>query len=214
MRILALQTNVHLLKKQFIPEGEHEILTTTRHPLRFILPFFAKTILYIASTFLLGFSSFFLEGIDALTIILSVYLLCFLVYLYQVFKSFIAWRYNFLIITSEKAIIIEHRSFFYQNVQPIHLDNVASSKVESQLLGIFRCGIVYISLKEKEGSGSTREIRLDYIPHPAAVASAIENAIALKQQRKQGTETPQQQEQKVETVKETLKEVETPVEAR
>ncbi len=204
MRFLALQTNVELLKKQFIPEGEHEILTVTRHPIKFIADFFGKTLLVLLLTTSISFSlSFFSSSMpSSLTLALTVFILLF--YLYQIVKSYIAWRYNFLIVTSEKIIIIHHESFLHQSINSIHLENIRNTGFISQFFGIFRCGILSIDLLELQG-GSTQVLRLSYIPAPDTIVSAIEHAIALKQQKKIEMETPKEQEQKAEIIKESLK---------
>ncbi len=210
MRFLALQTDVELLKKQFIPEGEHEILTVTRHPIKFVTEFFGKTLIVLLLTTVLGLILEFLTSSLTQNIVYGLALIVVLSYLYQIVKSYIAWRYNFLIVTSEKLIIIHHESFLHQYVNTIHLNNIRSTRFESQFFGIFRCGILSIDLLELEG-GSTEVLVLSYIPTPDTIASAIEHAIALKQQRKEGTDTPQEQEEKAEDIKESLeKEVEHP----
>ena len=209
MRFLALQTNVEVLKRQFIPQGEHELLTATRHPLFFLLAFLWNTIVALGFLIVMWIASVYLEGMTSQIVIGLVLAAGMLVYVLSVITTYIAWRFNYIIITSEKILIIKHRSFIHQNVDPIHLDNLASTKFESQYFGIVHCGIVHIALKEK-ATGSTRQLIMPYIRNPDAVTSAIENAISLKQQKKPGTDTPQQQEQKVETIKETLQEIRKP----
>ncbi len=206
MRFLALQTDVEVLKKQYIPEGEHEIMTVRRHVVPFVMDFIWKTavMLPIAAAIFMGFSAF--SSFESLIISNGLLLIVAFSYIYQIIKSYIAWRYNFLIVTSDKIIIINHRSFLHQGMNSIHLDSITTSKFNSQYLGLVRCGILYLHLQEKEGQGSTRIITIPHIPNPDTVASAIEHAIMLKQQRAKGTETPAVQEQKAEVIKENLKE--------
>ena len=120
-------------------------------------------------------------------------------------RWYIHWRFNFLMVTSDKIVIIDHHSFFRQNVNSIHLQNIVRSQSESQFFGLFRCGIVELRLEEKV-EGTARVFRMGYIPSQATVASAIENAIALKQRIAAGSETPKQEEKKVEAIKEILHE--------
>lgn len=210
MKFLALQTDVELLKKQFIPEGEHEIVTVTKHPIKFFVELFEVTVGAFVFSSILFLALLTIDNSIGLSIRYSLYVLLLLTYAYQILKSYIAWRYNFLIVTSEKIIIINQRSFLHQDMNSIHLDNIRSSRFESQFFGIFRCGVVSIDLHELEG-GSTQMLTLPYIPAPDTVASAIEHGIFLKEQRKKGTETPKEQEKKAEVIKESLQqEVEHP----
>lgn len=210
MRFLALQTDIGLLKKQFIPEGENEILTVTRHFMKFFTEFFGMTSFALLITTTLSFGVQFLIGTLEPILVYGFIAIIFVFYAYQIVKSYIAWRYNFLIVTSEKLIIIHHESFLHEYVNTIHLDNIRSTRFESQFFGIFRCGILSIDLLELAG-GSTQVLVLSYIPAPDTIASAIEHAIALKQQKQEGTDTPQEQEQKAEEIKEELeKEAENP----
>ena len=204
MRFLALQTDIELLKKQFIPEGEHEIMTVARHPIIFIIDFFWKSFVAFALLVILAFvAPFFDSPAGRLT---TVALIAFIMlgYLYELVVSYIAWRFNFLIVTSDKVVIINHRSFFHQRMNSLHIDDIRSSKCESQFFGIVRCGIVQINLEEKSG-GSTKVTSIRYVPAPDLVASAIENAIAMKHQRAKGTETAEVQQQKAAVIKEELK---------
>jgi hypothetical protein len=204
MRFLALQTDVEEMKKGFLVEGEKELLTTAHHFLSFLAPFAFMTVVTIGMVAvvmaLLLFSSEML--LLFLTILLTFWLLF---YLYYLVKIYIDWRYNFVIVTTQKIVVIRHHTFLHQYISPVNLDNIASNRVESQWFGIFRCGIICLSLKERQ-AGSTKEIFLRYIPNHNVVASTIENAIALASQRTQG-EKPIAQEHKVEDVKEKIEEL-------
>ncbi len=216
MRFLALQTDIEVLKKQNIPESEHEIMTVRRHAAPFVLDFIWKTAAALTLVSVFGLvavpflgsvgSSTVVDGLLSSFFLFVLFVLLVLVYFYQIIKSYIAWRYNFLIITSDKIIIIDHHSFIHQDLTSIHLETITSSKFESQYFGLFRCGILHIHLQEREGQGSTRVVTVPRIPAPDVVASAIEHAITLKQQRAKGTESPAVQEQKAEVIKESLQE--------
>jgi hypothetical protein len=203
MKFLALQTDVEVLKKQFIPEGEHEIMTVTRHPVIFVLDFIWKTAVFIIVIFFLSAAFAFFQNLANPFIFILFFVLLTLGYFYTIAVSYIAWRYNFLIITTDKIIIIDHYSFFRQKMNSVHLDMVLRSKFSTQFLGLFHCGTIYIHLDEKN-EGSTRIVKVTTVIAPDAVVGAIESAIALKQQREPGTETIDEQKEKVEEIKETL----------
>ena len=205
MKFLALQTDIHALRKQFIPEGEHEIMTVAKHPIVFFAAFIWYTILFIIMSSLRLVTFFYVSDATGLMIIDVLSVIVFLLYLYQLIKAYVAWRYNFLIITSDKIVIVEHQSFLRQDVNTVHLENIKRSHAESQFFGIFRCGIVEIRLDEQIGA-TAQVILLRYIPAADTVVSAIENAIALRLQITKGQDTPMQTEQKADVIKETLQE--------
>ena len=203
MRFLALQTDIRQLKKQFLVEGEEEILTTMHHPFVFLASAVRDTFFLLCFAAFLGLIASFL-GSSAGIIIGFVFLFGFLVYFFFLLGAYIRWHYNFLIVTTEKIVIVKHRSFTYHNVNPIHLEDIERTKFESQFFGIWRCGTIHILLKEREG-GTTRVNVLRYIPQPDVVASAIENAIGLAKQRSQG-ESVEHQLSKVQKVQEKIQE--------
>ena len=88
----------------------------------------------------------------------------------------------------------------------IDVENIASTKFETQYFGILRCGIIHISLKEREG-GSSGEVSIPYVPRPDVVTSAIENAIALEKQRSTHQESTQEQLPKVQEVQLKIDEI-------
>ncbi len=202
MRFFALQTDINALKKQFLLESEEEILTTRHHSLAFWLPCIFSTIVVAPLTYYLfeNVAYFSSQGMGILVGWLIGIVLFF--YLCIIEKGFIDWRYNVLILTNQQIIVIEHRFLFHQNLNPIPLTNLASTMSESQLLGIWHCGIVRISLQERKG-GSTKEITLRYIPRAEIVAGAINNAMGLVGEKVK-EETTQDQLPKVQEVQQKV----------
>jgi hypothetical protein len=214
MRFLALQTDIELIKRQFLVEGEAEILTTCRHSLSFILRMMSATIFLSLFIAFVVTTIVFFEDTGASMFGGAILAAGILFYAFQALRLFIDWRYDFLIVTTEKVVVVNHTLFIYQYVNPIHLDNIASTNFESQYFGFGHCGIVHIALKERE-SGSSKMVTLRYIPRPDSVAGAIENVIALSKQRKQGEGgSLEQQQQKVEGVRERILEAAEPTEER
>lgn len=204
MKIFALQTDVGVLKHQFLVEGEEqEIITVHRHIVSFFVEIFWATLLTII---LCGLFVLFLSTLPDLTVLLTAQIILgvwFLIYAYVLFSAFINWQYNLLMLTTEKLVVVKHHSCWYQHVQPIHLEKIMTTQMESQFGGIFRCGIVHFKLQETS-SGSSSEVRLYYIPEARAVIGSIENAITLKHQRGEGG-TAEQKEQ-VQEVREKVHE--------
>ena len=203
MRILALQTDVGEIKKKFLVEGEEEFVTTSHHPCIFFITLAGTTILAIIFTGLLALGFDFVADASLRLGMVAIFGVGILYCCYHNSMAYINWRFNFLIVTAEKIIIVDQHSLIRQRVTPIHLDNIASTRFELQFFGILRCGIVYIRLREGIG-GDTREIAQSYIPKPDVVTGAIEKAMALEKKRTKHEETPQEQLPKVQEVKQDI----------
>ncbi len=204
MKFLALQTNVGELKKQYIPEGEHEIMTVSRHPIRFVIDFFFYTVIVFVIGYGLSAGVLFWEGDQGALVFAGLLALLGIVYFFAILNSYISYRYNFLIITSDKIVVVGHTSFFGQKMDSVHLASILNTRFRTQFFGIVRCGILEIHMNELAGGGVMRTLVLPYIPSPDTVASAIENAMAMKSQKKPGTEGPLQQEMRAQNIKEEL----------
>src|SRR3989338_8345695 len=107
MKLLALQTNPAILKKNFLVEGEQDLLTTSRHGVIFVIGMFWSVLGTIAAVFA-SFGILFLFPDAAGAVLTSTILLILttLFFLVQLFRAYVDWRYNFLVITTEKVVII------------------------------------------------------------------------------------------------------------
>ncbi len=205
MRLLALETNVEKLKKQFIADGEEELFSTAKHIFSFLIPMLGVVPTTLA-VIVAGIVIIDLTIIDAFVIVLLVYAWLFIA-LYLTVNAFIVWRFNYLFVTTEKIVIVHHHFFFNQKIHPIHLDNIASINTASQFLGIGHCGVLHINLKERK-EGSSGVIIIPYLPTPDIIAGVIENAIVLKKQRVPVDQGPEDQQQKIQDVKDkTVEEI-------
>ncbi len=198
MRFLALEANIRKLKKRFMVEGEEELLSSTRHvfafliPMMWIVPSTAVVFMAWATAAGAGFDIFaatailFAWGVFALGMALH---------------GFIEWRYNFIVVTTEKIVIVDHRFVFSQSIRPVPLENIATTDVGSQYLGLGHCGFVNLHLSEVE-KGTNKEFRLDRLPKPDVIAGVIENARSLKSQRAPADKGTAGQSEKVEEIQE------------
>lgn len=196
MRFLALEADLRKLKRQFIAEGEEELLATTRHAFTFILPMLWIVPLTAISIF--AAATGLGMGMDFLFVSVSLYS-WFAVALVLAMRAFIEWRYNFIVVTTEKIVVVDHRFVFSQMIRPIPLENVATTHTGSQYLGIGNCGYVTLHLSEVE-SGTNTQVRLDRLPKPDVIAGVIENARVLKNQRSPSDKGTASQADKVEDV--------------
>lgn len=204
MRFFALQMDIGQLKEQFILQDEKEILVTTRHGLIFFVSLLKGTAivlllwLALAVAFVFAGSAILRLIIGVLTVIGAVF------ELYIILNAYIDWRFNILIVTNQKLVIIDHTSLFYQNVTPIHMNSLNNVTCESQFFGIWRCGILHINLRQTVGEGASREIFLPYLPRPDVVASAIEQSMSIEKNK--ARETPQEQLPKIEEMQQKVEE--------
>ena len=198
MRLLALEANLRKLKKQFIAEGEEELLSTTKHAFAFLVP-----MLWIvpAAVFSVGaWAMGILAGYDML--VLTPLLYAWLAVLgVLAAKAYIDWRYNVVVVTTEKIVVIKHNFVYSETVKPYNLEGVGSASAGTRYFGIGNCGYVELGLSSVKQGTNVKE-RLECLPKPSVVAGAIENARVLKSQRSPADKGPEAQEQKVEDVQE------------
>ncbi|MDO8648901.1 MAG: hypothetical protein Q7R81_03895 [Candidatus Peregrinibacteria bacterium] len=179
MHFLALQTDVNLIKKQFIAEGEKELTLATYHFLVFFLPFLGSglaTVLVLAGVF-------YSLSIDLLGFLPATIFLLIFLFLYGnfLFSMFVKWKYNYIVVTTQKVVVIDHVSFFHQNINPIHLNNITSVVSGTQFMNLFTCGELTVNLKSSEGD-IYRELKRRYVHNAQGVAAVIENSLVLSSQ--------------------------------
>ena len=172
MRIFALETDVEKVKNRFVSKGEKVVHVTHYHGASF---FFAsiREILVTMLLFVMGVIAWFMNAPMGLTVTALVVIWVFFVFI-SGFKAYIDWRYDLVIVTSDKIILVDQTSIFHQKVNPIHIENVGSVSSMTQFWDLFNFGIVEINLKEGEGGG---KIKLRYVPEARDVAAHIADAV-------------------------------------
>ena len=178
MRIFALQTDVEKIKQRFCHEGETIVLTTYYHGLSFLFAIIREIIitliLLIAAIAALVYE---FPMIWVLPILLIVWLI-FVVF--NVLKAYIDWSYDFIIITTDKVILIDQTSVVKQEIMPIHLENIGGISTFTQLLDVFPFGGISIHLKEGKGG---EDVTLKYVPRAKEVAGTISDVVTTYQRR-------------------------------
>ena len=178
MRIFALETNIEKLKKNFLSLEEREIRTVSFHWFRFFLNLLRNillTIALVAGAIAIGFS-----GLSPWWIIAAAWILWLFFIFPSLLRAYIDWRYDFLLLTGDKVIVVDQSSLFHKKITPINLENFASVSAETQFWNLFPFGILHFNLKEGTGEG----VNLRYIPAAQEVASVISDTITQFQRRK------------------------------
>jgi hypothetical protein len=196
MRFLALEANIRKLKQRFIAEGEEELLSTTRHSFAFFIPL--MWIVPAGVLALVAWGAGVAAGLDII-VLSGVLYLALAGLVLAALHAFIEWRYNVVVVTTDKIVVVDHRFFFSQSIRPIPLENIATTHAGSQYLGLGNCGYVTLHLTEM-AKGQSAEIRLDRLPKPDVIAGIIENARSLKGQRSPSDKGTSSQSDKVQGV--------------
>lgn len=178
MHIFALETDIGKLKEHFLSTEEREIRTVFFHGFRFFLAALRLTLwtLFIAGIAMgLGYAGLLFPW--AIVGACVLWLLCIPL---PFIRAYIDWHYDFILITTDKVIIVDQSSLFHQKITPMNLENFASASAETQYWNLFPFGVLHFNVKGGVGSG----LNLHYIPHAHDVASCISDAITTFQRRK------------------------------
>lgn len=184
MRIFALETDPTKIRKQYTTqvEGEHEVLVTRYHGLSF---FFAtlREILITIFCLAVGIVAWSFEW-PIWPVIGALVAVWFIFVFFTVIKAFLDWRFDMIIVTTDKVILVDQTSIFKQEVKPMHLENIGGISSATQFWNIFPFGQLKIHLKEGLG-GDT--VILRYVPDVQQVSATISHVVT-KYQRQQFTE--------------------------
>ena len=176
MRIFALQTDVNEVKKRFCHEGERVVYMTYFHGLSFFFAIVREVIITMVfltlAVFVVHFDWFIAVALPILSL-----LWLFMVVL-NVLKAYIDWFFDFIMVTTDKVIMLDQSSIFKQVVKPIHVENIGGISTSTQFWDMFPFGQLTIHLKEGLG-GDT--IVLKYVPRVREVAGAISEVVTRYQ---------------------------------
>ena len=116
-------------------------------------------------------------------------LIFFLLVLPRAAKAFIDWKFDFIIVTTDKLLLVDQTSLFSNEIKPILFDNVGGVGHRTQWLGLVKFGELVIALKEGEGGG---DICRRYVPNARETASLITEAVETYQRKQYGHQVQQQ----------------------
>jgi len=176
MRILALETNPENIKKQCLSSGEEVVLMTYYHALSF---FFAsiREIFFTIFIFGLGIGLWYI-GAPMLWTTGILFFMWFFFIFFNIMKAWIDWRYDFILVTTDKLVLVDQTSLIRQKINPIHLENIGSIASETQYWNLFGFGKVIINLKEGEGGNVTT---LKFVPNADQVSAKISSTVTYYQ---------------------------------
>lgn len=177
MKFFALETDTDALKKRFLTEGEEEVTTVYYHGLSFAFAMIRQTLFtVIIAAIAIGA---FISGVPPWGLLVTTFLVWFFFVFLNAFTAYVDWYYDFVIITTDKVVLVNQSSIFKQNIKPINLDNFASVSTDTQFFDIFDFGSV--SLHLKEGTGA--DITLKYIPRAEEVTAILADCVTKYQRR-------------------------------
>ncbi|MBI2635786.1 hypothetical protein HYW84_00460 [Candidatus Peregrinibacteria bacterium] len=178
MHIFALETDIGKLKASFLSEEEREICTVFFHGFRFFLTVLRLTLwTFLIIGIAMGIG---LAGLPFSWVVIAASSVWLAFVSRPLLRAYLDWHYDFILITTDKVILVNQSSIFHQKVTPMNLENFASASAETQFWNLFPFGILHFNWKEGVGNG----VNLRYIPHAHDIASCISDAITTFQRRK------------------------------
>ncbi len=179
MKIFALETDIGRVKDRFLAHGEQEIFMVTPHFFSFLVRIvwdFILTVILVTMTIY----AYQIHMVDALAAGIFFAVVWFFFVFFSVVRSFIDWKYDFLLLTTDKLIIVDQMSLFRKSITPIILENLGDVVAQTQWLNLFRFGMIHFALKE----GSGPEVILKFMPDADRLVAKISEQITLYQRRK------------------------------
>ena len=178
MRIFALQTDRQKIIRRFCHdhEGESVVHFTHYHGLSFLFRTL-KDVFYTIVLITLGVVAVLLNLHMGWTLgILG--LVWFFFVFSNLLKIYIDWRYDFIVVTTDKVILVDQTLFFKQQIMPIHIENIGGISTFTQFWDIFPFGGMFIHLKEGLGG---KDVIIKYVPNAQVMAGKISDVVTRYQ---------------------------------
>lgn len=181
MRIFALETDNEKLAKSLITKEEDILLQIRFHPFLFIM----RAVVWLFFTALIaaaGYGAWYV-GLPLNVAVGAAAAVWFIFVFWRFLTAFIDWRFDVLILTSEKLVVVDQSSIFRRKIRQMNLENIATVSVDTQFWNILPFGIISFDLKEGVG----QSLELKYIPHAPKVAAVINDALIAFEHRRRPT---------------------------
>lgn len=174
MRILALETDLGKLLRQYLGDDEKSIMTG-RYSIFLFIMVLLEQIALGAIIFAVGVAGVMLGApVWVMTTMIIVWgMFC----VTRIVGAYIAWRFNIIFVTSRKVICV-FQSLIHQRINSMNLFNLGSIISQSQLANIFNFGKIIFLLKSPPDGRMT----LTYIVDAQNLSSKITECVANFQQ--------------------------------
>lgn len=172
MRIFALETDRQKIIQRFCHEDECIILLTYFHWFSFVAAILGK--LFVTAMIGVACAAVIYFGASPLWSIVGAFGLWVGMALPGLLKAYIDWKYDFILVTTDKIILVDQTSIFKQEIKPIHIENIGSVSMHTQWWGIFDFGAIHLNLKEGEGG---IVITRRYVPNVREVVSKMSSVV-------------------------------------
>lgn len=180
MKIFALETDLNVTKAQYLKPNEQEVLFVRPHVISFLLRssiYFLATAVIIALAVYIGVQQLVAPGIAAI----GGLFLWFGFVFFGLLRTYIDWRYDFLMLTEDTLIMADQSSLFSKSIRPISLDSIVSVEAVTQWLHLFGFGIVKVALDQ----GKTHPITLRFMPNAEDIVATISSQVAAFRERRE-----------------------------
>ncbi|MDP7646118.1 MAG: hypothetical protein QF400_03070, partial [Candidatus Peribacteraceae bacterium] len=173
------------IKARFLHAGESEVLTTRFHLLSLlfaVIPEFIATVV-LTAIFIVGYIyEWPMAWVGGVT-----FGFWFLFIFSRMIKSLIDWMFDFIMITTDKVLMVDQTSIFKREIKPIHLENIGGVSTETQFWDIFRFGSLRLHLKEGLGG---QDLTKKYVPYAGRVAGILSDVVTAYQRRQPSQQKP------------------------
>jgi hypothetical protein len=179
MRLFALDTKAtQKICARYCTQGEEVVLLTRYHWLSFLIRAFREFVVTIAMFALIAVAwTYHWPLVEIIGTVVSLWVVF---VFFRVLKMFVDWRFDTLLVTTDKIVLVDQTSIFSREEKPIHLENVGGIAAETQFWDVFPFGKMTIHLKEGLGGDA---ITVYFVPHAQEVAATIVDVVT-KYQRK------------------------------
>lgn len=171
MKIFALETDEAKVEEQFFGNGEKKLFTVRFHGFLFVTRLIAQGLVTLVLAAIAVVAD--LLGVPWYWVVPAFLVVWFFVVFFRVLQGYIDWRYDAILVTDRKVVIINQSSIFHVAVRQMHLENFASVGSSTQFLNLLPFGQLCFDLKEGVG----QSMCLKYVPDAALVARQLSEVV-------------------------------------
>lgn len=171
MRFLALETDSKKIIRRYCSPEEIVLHVTHFHGMLFTIKTLKNLFITLPVIAIIAAALYFGSPVG---ITLAVGAVALLFSTFPILKAWIDWQYDYIIITSDKIVLVDQSSIVRQHIKPINYENIGSVSLETQWFNMFNFGIIHLDLKEGEGGGT---ITKDFVPYPQKIGEVLSAAV-------------------------------------